>query len=64
MRYEDIINELEHMIKYTKDDCLKQKLMEISNAIEELYEDSQWKISMLSEDIDILEEQLRDYRKY
>lgn len=64
MRYEDIVNELEQLIKCIKDDYIKKKLEEIINAIDELYEDSQWKITMLSEDIDILEEQLKYYKKY
>lgn len=64
MRYEDIVNELEQLIEYIKDDYIKKKLEEISNAIDELYEDNQWKIAMLSEDVDMLEEELKDYRKY
>lgn len=64
MRYEEIIDELEKLIEYVKDDYLRVKLEEIANSIDELYEDSQWKIDMLSEDIDILEEKLREYRKY
>lgn len=64
MKYEEIISELEELIEYVKDDLIKIKLEEIANAVEILHEDSQYKIEMLCEDIDILEEKIRDYMRY